>query len=87
MASGGMGDVLTGMIAGFIAQGYDCARSAQLAVFCHGLAGDLLSREQGPLGFMAGDLLRVLPRALRALSEHRLPASLDAGHASMDLIL
>jgi len=87
MASGGMGDVLTGMIAGFIAQGYDCARSAQLAVFCHGLAGDLLSREQGPLGFMAGDLLRVLPRALRALSERRLPASLDAGHASMDLIL
>lgn len=87
MASGGMGDVLTGMIAGCMAQGYDAAVSARLAVFCHGLAGDLLSRERGPLGFMAGDLLRVLPRVLRALQEHRLPSSLAAMHASLDLIL
>lgn len=87
MASGGMGDVLTGMIAGFMAQGNDAAVSARLAVFCHGLAGDLLSSERGPLGFMAGDLLRVLPRVLRALKEHRLPPSLAAMHASMDLIL
>ncbi len=87
MASGGMGDVLTGMIAGFLAQGYDGVRSAQLAVFCHGLAGDLLCREQGPLGFMAGDLLRVLPRALRALSERTSPASLGAGYASLRPII
>jgi NAD(P)H-hydrate epimerase len=83
MASGGMGDVLTGMIAGFIAQGYDGVRSAHLAVFCHGLAGDLLCREQGPLGFMAGDLLRVLPRALRALAERTSPVSLGAEYASL----
>jgi hypothetical protein len=58
-----------------------------LAVFCHGLAGDLLSREQGPLGFTAGDLLRVLPRVFRALSERRLFPSLAEGHASMSLML
>jgi NAD(P)H-hydrate epimerase len=87
MASGGMGDVLTGMIAGFIAQGYDCLRSAHLAVFCHGLAGDLLYREQGPRGFMAGDLLRVLPRTFGVLSERTLPASLGDGYASMRVLL
>ncbi len=87
MASGGMGDVLTGMIAGFIAQGYDSVCGARLAVFCHGFAGDLLFRELGPQGFMAGDLLRELPRVFRALVERRLPASLGDGYASMSLML
>ncbi len=85
MASGGMGDVLTGMIAGFIAQGYDAALSVHAAVFCHGMAGDLLACEEGPQGFPAGDLIRVLPRVLKSLLERRLPASLGAGYASMDV--
>jgi NAD(P)H-hydrate epimerase len=87
MASGGMGDVLTGMIAGFIAQGYDAVLSAHAAVFCHGMAGDLLACEEGPQGFPAGELIRVLPRVLKSLLERRPPASLGAGYASMDAIL
>ena len=81
MASGGMGDVLTGMIAGFMAQGYECAASAQLGVFCHGLAGDLVSCEKGSLGISAGDVLRVVPRVLNALLERRLPPALDSADA------
>ena len=78
MASGGMGDVLTGMIPGFIAQGYDCAASAKLAVYIHGLAGDLLRVEKGPVGFLAGDVLGELPRAIKLLVDQTLPPALAA---------
>ncbi len=43
MAVGGMGDVLTGMIAGFLAQGYPAQEAAMIACFIHGSAGDKLS--------------------------------------------
>jgi NAD(P)H-hydrate epimerase len=77
MASGGMGDLLTGMIPGFIAQGYDCATSIKLSVFIHGLAGDLLSRERGPVGFIAGDVLSEVPRVLQALADQTLPPAVS----------
>jgi len=67
MATAGMGDVLTGAVAGFIAQGllpYDAAR---LAVFVHGLAADLAHGDVGPLGLVAGDVMTRLPRAIRIL--------------------
>lgn len=78
MASGGMGDVLTGMIPGFISQGYDIITSAKLAVFIHGLLGDLVARERGPVGLIAGDLINEIPRVLKAFMEHKLPLSLDS---------
>jgi NAD(P)H-hydrate epimerase len=78
MASGGMGDILTGMIPGFMAQGYDCAASVKLAVFIHGLAGDLLSRERGPVGFIAGDVLGEVPRVLKALINQTLPPAVSS---------
>jgi NAD(P)H-hydrate epimerase len=78
MASGGMGDLLTGMIPGFIAQGYDCATSTKLAVFIHGLAGDLLSCEKGPVGFIAGDVLSEVPRALKSLVDQTLPPAVSS---------
>jgi len=78
MASGGMGDILTGMIPGFIAQGYDCATSTKLAVFAHGLAGDLLSSERGPVGCIAGDVLGELPRVLKALADQTLPPAVSS---------
>lgn len=56
MASGGMGDILTGIIAGFIAQGYNLALSSKLGVSLHAAAGDLAA-EQGRHGLLAGDLL------------------------------
>jgi len=88
MASGGMGDVLTGMITGFISQGYDITISAKLAVFIHGLLGDVVAKERGPVGLIAGDLISEIPRVLKAFMEHKLPLSLDADERyQMNLIL
>jgi NAD(P)H-hydrate epimerase len=71
MASGGTGDVLTGMIAGLLAQ-YPTRPVTEVvaaAVYLHGLAGDLAARELGQISLIAGDLLDALPRAFRALAE------------------
>ena len=73
-----MGDVLTGMIPGFISQGYDVATSTKLAVFVHGLAGDLVALEKGPVGLIAGDLVNEIPRVLKAFIEDKLPPSLNS---------
>jgi ADP-dependent NAD(P)H-hydrate dehydratase / NAD(P)H-hydrate epimerase len=64
MASGGMGDVLTGMIAGFIAQGFDAFFSAQLAVFMHGRCGDQLAVKRGSVGILATDICDEIPATL-----------------------
>jgi len=61
MASGGMGDVLTGMLGGLLAQGVAPAAAARLAVFWHGRSGDDLAAHMGHSGIVAGDLLRRLP--------------------------
>ena len=61
MASGGMGDVLTGMIASFVAQGHDPTWAAVLGAYFHGLAGDRAAQTKGPVGIIAGDLLDPLP--------------------------
>jgi NAD(P)H-hydrate epimerase len=66
MASGGMGDVLTGIIAGLLSQGLSASAAARLGVFVHGLLGDRIAREQGPVGIMATDLLAGIPAALSA---------------------
>jgi len=63
MASGGTGDVLTGMIASFIGQGVDDFSSTVSAVYLHGLAGDIAAREKGPFSMVATDILECLPRA------------------------
>ncbi len=57
MASGGMGDVLTGIIAGILAQGVDMMEAAALAVYVHGLAADRLAEKAGERGLLAMDLL------------------------------
>ncbi|RJP84095.1 MAG: NAD(P)H-hydrate dehydratase [Desulfobacteraceae bacterium] len=67
MASAGMGDVLTGVVAGFIAQGYPPGTAAQLAVYLHGLAGDNLAAAKGPFGFIASDVMAALPEAIAGL--------------------
>jgi len=68
MASGGMGDVLTGVIAGFIGQGAEPFAASALGAYFHGLAGDMAAEEKGPLGLIASDLLDKLPEALKALA-------------------
>ncbi|MCX5908794.1 MAG: NAD(P)H-hydrate dehydratase [Deltaproteobacteria bacterium] len=71
MASGGMGDVLTGMIAGFLAQGFAALEAAQLGVFLHGLAGDYVAFRNGGKGLAATDLIQEAPRMLQAITEGR----------------
>jgi len=67
LASGGTGDVLTGAIVGFLAQGLDIADAAILGVYVHGLAGDLAAKTCGEAGMIAGDVLHHLPRAIQEL--------------------
>jgi hydroxyethylthiazole kinase-like uncharacterized protein yjeF len=68
MASGGVGDVLTGMIAGFIAQRIGPWDASLLAVYLHGLAGDLAAKEKGEYGMIASDLVEKIPYALQRIS-------------------
>jgi NAD(P)H-hydrate epimerase len=68
MATGGTGDVLTGMIAGFTAQGLDLFTASVLGVYFHGLAGDAAAREKGVLSLLATDLLNKLPEVLKTLA-------------------
>jgi NAD(P)H-hydrate epimerase len=64
MATGGTGDVLTGMIAGLLAQHPECAlETTALAVYLHGLAGDLARDSVGENSLVATDLVRFLPQA------------------------
>jgi NAD(P)H-hydrate epimerase len=66
MASGGMGDILTGMIAGFVAQNVlHVAEAVRSAVFLHGLAGDVAGETLGEQCLLATDLLTALPEAMR----------------------
>ena len=67
MATAGAGDVLTGTIAGLIAQGVDAEEAGVLGCFLHGLAGDVAARRLGMRGLIAGDIVRALPAAITAL--------------------
>lgn len=67
MATGGSGDVLTGILTGMLAQGYSSADTAILAVYLHGLSGDLGARELGMNSLIASDLISYLPLAFKAL--------------------
>lgn len=65
MATAGAGDVLTGMIAGFLGQGYAATEAACLAVFLHGLAGDIAARDKTEAAMIAGDIIEKIPEAVR----------------------
>lgn len=63
MASGGSGDVLTGLIAALACQGLEPFDAARLGVHLHGLSGDLAAAELGEVSMIAGDLVQFLPDA------------------------
>jgi len=69
MATAGSGDVLTGLIGGFLAQGLIDIHAAVLGCYVHGKAGDLAYENLGSCGMIAGDILEMIPLALRALQE------------------
>jgi NAD(P)H-hydrate epimerase len=68
MATGGSGDVLTGILTGLLAQGYSSTDAAILGVYIHGLAGDRAAEEKSMEAMIAGDITEHLPDAFTALS-------------------
>jgi len=78
LATGGSGDVLTGVIAGLLGQGLRPLDAARLAAFLHGHAADRLRERTGAPSVLPTDLLAALPEAWRALADGRL----DAGAAA-----
>ena len=72
MATGGTGDILTGLVAGLIAQHPQHALEATaLAVYLHGLAGDLASESIGENSLVATDLVRFLPQAFAEMRKQK----------------
>ena len=69
LASAGMGDVLTGLIGSFLAQGLDALNAATLAVYLHGFAADRLLPTFGDAGLLATDLMSEIPAARQALAK------------------
>ncbi len=65
MASGGMGDVLTGIIAGLIAQGYPPETAARIGVYLHGAAADDLAQKISPFGFLATEVMDAIPEQIK----------------------
>ena len=75
MATAGTGDVLTGILAGLLAQGLPVWEAACAGVYLHGLAGDLAASEQGEAGLIAGDVIRAVPRAIQHILTDTTPAT------------
>jgi NAD(P)H-hydrate epimerase len=68
MAKGGMGDVLTGLITGLMAQHYSLPEAAMLGVYLHGLAGDIAAEKYSPEAMQASDLLQCIGDAWKTIS-------------------
>lgn len=69
MATGGSGDVLTGIVLALRAQGYNIVDAARMAAYIHGLAGDLAVAEIGETALVAGDIVNYLPKAWLSLGK------------------
>lgn len=67
MSTGGTGDVLTGIIAAFVAAGLSCVQAARLGVMVHGMAGDETEGIFGKRGMLAGDMLENIGKVLREI--------------------
>ncbi len=77
MATAGSGDVLTGVVAGLLAQGLGPLEAAVLGVYAHGLAGDIAAARYGETGLIAGDVLDSVPEAFARLAGER--GEIDVG--------
>jgi ADP-dependent NAD(P)H-hydrate dehydratase / NAD(P)H-hydrate epimerase len=70
MATAGAGDVLTGIITGLLAQGYEPHHAALMGVYLHGLAGDIAAKEISQEALIAGDIIEYLGRAFLAIAQN-----------------
>lgn len=71
MATGGSGDVLSGLIGGLLAQGYSTEDAAKAGVYLHGAAGDIMAKKYGEQGLIAGDLIEGIPKIQKKLIRKR----------------
>jgi NAD(P)H-hydrate epimerase len=71
MASGGMGDVLAGMLGALLGQGLSPEDAMKLGVYLHGFVGDRVAGKNGEIGLIASDIIRALPEGLLALASAR----------------
>ena len=69
LATAGSGDVLAGIIGGYVAQGVEPFDAASLGVYMHGMTGELLREELGDAGLLASELAGRLPRAVRDIRQ------------------
>ncbi|MBF0101136.1 MAG: NAD(P)H-hydrate dehydratase [Desulfobacterales bacterium] len=67
MAQGGMGDVLTGLIAGFIAQGMSQEQATHVGVYLHGASADQLFKTVGPYGYLASEVINQIPHEIQRI--------------------
>lgn len=67
MAKGGSGDVLSGLVGGLLARGYDAAQASMLGVWIHGYAGDCLTQERTAEAYSSSDLVENLHLGFKAL--------------------
>jgi NAD(P)H-hydrate epimerase len=74
MATGGTGDVLAGMIGAWLAQLLDAEAACRLAVFLHGMAGDIAESSEGQVSMTATDILAVIGDAMHQLTGKAQPA-------------
>ena len=65
MATAGSGDVLSGIIGSFLAQGMNSFDAAKSAVFLHGVSGDIAAKDIGEVSLIAGDILKNIPKAIK----------------------
>jgi len=72
MATGGSGDVLTGILTALLAAGYSSINAALIGVYLHGLAGDLALKEKGHHSLIASDIIEYLPKAFLDVSKKHL---------------
>ncbi len=69
MATGGMGDALTGILGSLLAQGYPPEEATTLGVFLHGYIGDKIAQKQGEIGILARDIIEGIPQGLTELQK------------------
>lgn len=80
LSTGGTGDVLTGLVGGFLARGWPMVKSAIGGVYLHGLAADLLAEDMGQSGILAGELLDVIPELMDSLARNEWPLETPPFH-------